>query len=260
MWIDTHAHIDREDFTHDFKAVLERAKQVGVEKIGCVATTDTVDDLMHTLSVVAAHPDLFAIIGVHPHNTSGPIDDRLRHLEELATSPEYSADIKAIGETGLDTFYDHAPLSSQETWFRAHLDLAKRLELPVVCHIRDAHQEALEILKDYPTVRGIIHCFTGNKDHAQKYVELGYFLSLSGIVTFPGKRTEELREAATWVPQDRILVETDCPFLAPVPYRGKRNEPSYVAETATFLANLRNTTVEDFARQTTGNARKILGL
>lgn len=259
MLIDTHAHVDAPDFDGDRLEVLERARDAGVGAVIIAGAARTVADLERTADTaeIAAPVALYATAGVHPHEARFYGDEHEAAIERLAARPA----VVAIGETGLDFHYNHSPPEVQAEVFARHVAVARRVGLPLVCHIRDAHGQARQILDaaGAAEVGGVIHCFTGGPADAAAYVERGFYISLSGIVTF-GKNAEPIREAARQVPADRLLVETDSPYLAPVPVRGRRNEPAFVAHTVARVAQLRGITEETLAEQTSANARALFGL
>ena len=253
--IDTHAHIDAADFDDDRGEVLERAREAGVQAIIIAGAARTAEDMARTVETAALSPALFASCGVHPHEARYLDRDLMAALEAISEQ----ADVIAIGESGLDYHYDHSPRGDQRAAFERHIELAERRGLPLICHIRDAHSEAQEILRSAPNVRGVIHCFTGGPADAEVYLELGYWISFSGIATF-GQNADPIREAAKLTPVDRLLIETDAPYLAPVPLRGKRNEPAFIVHTATRLAEVRGESLEAIATATTDNAHTLFAL
>lgn len=260
MLIDTHAHIDAADFDGDRDAVLSRARDAGVGAIIVAGAARSVEDLERTADCADMEIDgveLYATAGVHPHEARHFTGEHAAAIAELAGRPR----IVAVGETGLDYHYNHSPPEIQRQVFARQIEIAREVGLPVVCHIRDAHDEAREILdaSGAAEVGAVIHCFTGDPDDAAAYVERGFYISLSGIVTF-GASAEPIREAVRRIPADRILVETDSPYLAPVPMRGKRNEPAFVAHTAARIAQLRGITEAELAELTTANARAAFDL
>ena len=193
-------------------------------------------------------------MGIHPHDAAQATEEDWATLERLARRP----DVCAVGETGLDFFYDHSPRDVQAEGFRRQCALAKRLGKPLVVHVRDAHAECAEILRGEGVARGMIHCFTGDTDAARRYLDLGFHLSISGVVTY--KKTEALQAAVAFAPLDRLLVETDSPFLAPIPYRGKNNEPGFVQHTATKVAQLKALDPDVLAETCARNTKALLGL
>ena len=256
--IDSHCHIDGREFDDDRSDVLARARAAGVGKMVVVGTGRTIDDIARAPTLAVAEPDVWATVGLHPHDAKEGTDAFFSALEELAGRPR----VVAIGETGFDFHYDHSPREVQAEAFRRQVRLARRLGKPIVCHVRDAHAEALAVLREEGAreVGAVIHCFTGNPDDAAAYVAEGLYISFSGIVTFPAKSAEPIRQAVKVVPRDRILVETDAPYLAPVPMRGKRNEPAWVLHTAEVVARQAGMPVEELCALAVANASAVFGL
>ncbi|QRK07808.1 TatD family hydrolase [Archangium violaceum] len=251
--VDSHCHFDRAE-SAQVTAALERARAAGLVHAVIVGQFQGPGDWGIALEVAAAHPDfLTPTLGIHPHEAARATEADLEHLERTCARPE----IHAVGEAGLDYYYDHSPRDVQAQVFRRQCALAKRLGKPLVVHVRDAHGDCEAILKEEGVSRGVIHCFTGDTDAARRYLELGFMLSLSGVVTY--KKTQALQDAVRFAPLDRLMVETDSPYLAPVPYRGKKNEPSYVVETARKVAELKGVTLEQVAEVTTANAAALFG-
>jgi len=252
--VDTHAHLHFPEFAGDLEAVLERARAAGVR---CMVTIGTdVESSRAAVALAGREPDVWAAVGIHPHAAGLADEARLAEIERLAAAPR----VVAIGETGLDFFRLLSPRDAQERAFRAQLALARRLRKPVLVHCRDAHEETLAILAEVPVgeVGGIMHCFSGDAGEARRCLDLGLLISLAGPVTYPKARA--LPEVAKVVPADRLVVETDCPFLPPQPYRGKRNEPAYLAVTAARVAELRAEPLEELASRMSENARTLLRL
>ena len=258
MFVDSHAHIEGEKFAADRDEVIARARAAGVEIIVCVGNGDVSSDSHSAaLDVAEQHSFIFSTVGVHPHEATLLDDDLYHRLKELARHPK----VIAIGEIGLDYHYDHSPRDIQRQAFRRQINLARELNLPAVIHTREAEGDTLEILREdwhKSGLPGIIHCFTGTRAFAEAAVDLGFLISFSGVVTF--KASEDLRETAQALPLDKILIETDAPYLAPVPYRGKRNEPAYVVETARCIANLRGIGVAELGRITSDNFKRLFQL
>ncbi len=252
--VDSHAHLDFEDFAADLEAVMARARAAGVARIVAVGLWRRPGDFGNALELAARRPDLFAAtIGIHPHECARvPEEDWARH-DALARDPR----VVGVGETGLDFHYDHSPRADQERAFRRSLATARAVAKPVVIHVREADETCVRVLREegVPPAGGVIHCFTGDAAAARAYLDLGLLISVAGIVTF--KTADAIREAVRIVPRDRLLVETDSPFLAPVPFRGKRNEPAHVALTAARVAELWGTDVEEVGRVTSANARRL---
>jgi TatD DNase family protein len=258
--VDSHCHIDGEAFDEDRDAVVQRAEDAGVVAMMTIGTGDPhTDHFRRAVAVAEKYENVFASVGVHPHDAKLYDDAAEEHLIDLARS---SAKVIAWGEIGLDFYYDHSPRDVQRDVFRRQIRTARRLGLPIVVHSRDADDETVSILSgeysgqtDNPKAKtesvGIMHCFGGTPEMATALMDLGFLISFAGNVTF--KKAENLRAAARVVPLDKLLVETDCPFLTPIPFRGKRNEPAYVEHTARFLAELYGVEVETLAERTTRN-------
>jgi TatD DNase family protein len=260
--VDSHCHLEAKDFTtadgHDERAdVLARARAAGVEAFVCVGSGGSMHEVQTALSFAEAHDDIWAAVGIHPHDAARVPAGAVDEIAELA---RYNRRVVCVGETGLDYHYDHSPREEQKALLRRFVAIARDAGKPLSLHIRDAHDDALAILGDEGAadVGGVVHCFTGNLADARRWIALGFHISLSGVVTF--KSAEAIREAASWIPLERLLVETDCPYLAPVPMRGKRNEPAFVAHTATAVARLRGVDAGEFAAATTANARRLFKL
>jgi TatD DNase family protein len=254
MLIDTHAHLDMQDFDNDLEETLARAFAAGITRIVTVGTDRQTSET--TLGIARRHPQIFAGVGVHPHNATGFPEGDLATVAELTSHPE----VVAWGEIGLDFFRRYAPPEDQVSLFKRQLTMARDLELPVIIHDRNAHEEVLGLLKHMgPGERlGVIHCFSGDVGLARDFIALGYYISIPGTVTY--KNALQIREVASKIPLERMLIETDAPFLAPVPHRGKRNEPAFVALTAEEIARLRQMDLEDLGRTTSLNARDLFGL
>ncbi len=254
--IDSHCHLDFEDFSPELPAVLERARAAGIVSMICIGSGRDLTSARAAVRLAAAEADIFAAVGVHPHDVARMTEDDWVALGPLAAAPR----VVGIGETGLDYHYDHSPRDVQAMAFRRFVALGRQVSRPIVCHIRDAHADAAAILRDEGAlaVGGVIHCFTGDISDARPYLDLGFYLSFSGILTF--KKAEDIQRAAAFAPLDRILVETDAPFLAPIPFRGKRNEPAYIVKTLEFLATLRGISFDEAAAATTANTRRLFAL
>ena len=254
--IDSHAHVDGPEFDADRDDVLARARAAGVHRIVVIGAVGDPSSAERAVALAERDPQIWATIATHPHDVEKMTPDWWATHERLATHPR----VVAIGETGLDYYYDHAPREAQQAAFARFIALARSVGKPVVCHIRDAHEDARAILREHHAqeLGVVIHCFTGTPDDAAAYAELGAYVSFSGIVTY--KSAQALRDAVRLVPRDRLLVETDCPYLAPIPQRGKRNEPAYVVHTAEVVAREAGMSFEDLAAQTTANANRIYRL
>ena len=251
---DTHAHLHFPEFAGDLDTVLERARSAGVR---CILTIGTdVPTSRAAAAMAASEPDVWAAVGIHPHEAAAADEAALAEIERLAGEPR----VVAIGETGLDFFRNLAPRDAQERAFQSQLALAHRTRKPVVVHCREAHDETLRLIgeADVSTHGGIMHCFSGDVGIARRCLDLGLLVSLAGPVTYP--KPGALPDVARFVPADRLVVETDCPFLPPQPHRGKRNEPAYLAITAARVAELRGEPLVDLAARTSDNARRLLGL
>ena len=259
MFTDSHAHIDGPEFDADRDAIIERAHAAGVTTILNVGTGDPHSGAFErAVELGRKHPSVYTAIGVHPHDARFYDDAAEALIKRLIETGER---VVAWGEIGLDFHYDNSPRDVQVEVFKRQLRAARECELPVIIHTREAESETVEILRsDYAGAArpGVFHCFSGSRKLAEEALALDFMISFSGIVTF--RKAEDLREVARHVPFDRLLVETDCPFLAPVPYRGKRNEPGYVVEVARCIAELRGVEVEEVARVTTENFKRFLRL
>ena len=248
--IDSHCHLDNEQFNPDREAVIDRALAAGVERMVVIGTGEGPPDLEAGIRLADRFPSIYATVGVHPHDPSKASPDTFKQLAELLKHPK----VIALGEIGLDYHYDHSPREVQREVFLQQMLMAGEARKPIVIHTREAWEDTMALLETYWRpygLGGIMHCFSGNPDQAALCLDLGFHLSFGGIVTFP--KTLDIQEAARRTPPDRLLVETDAPYLAPVPYRGKRNEPAFVRETARKLAELRGVSVEEIARITSAN-------
>ena len=259
MLIDSHAHLDFEEYGDDLPAVIERARAAGLVRIVLVGQWREGKGMAGAAAAVElarSQPQLFsATAGIHPHDAAQATAEDLDALSRLCADPA----VVAVGECGLDYHYDRSPREVQRERFALQLRLARRLGKPVVVHTREADLDTADLLaRELGPDGGVIHCFTSDWTAAQRYLALGLYLSFSGVLTF--KTAEAVRDAAARAPLDRLLVETDCPFLTPVPHRGKRNEPAFVALTAARLAEVRGMPLADLAQATTANARRVLRL
>lgn len=267
MYVDSHAHLEGSKFEADREAVLSRAREAGVEKILLIGsgtgpgTYDCAIKLAEQKHENA--PELFATLGVHPHEASLVGEADYSEMEQLAKNPK----IIAWGEIGLDYYYDHSPRDVQKQVFIRQMELARAAKLPIVIHCRpsdnseNAWDETLTLIREHwgsTGIGGILHCFTGELHHMHAALEMGFIISFAGNVTFP--KAVNIREAAKQAPLHRIFVETDSPFLAPVPHRGKRNEPAFVTQTARHIAELRGIAVEELAAATTANFKRFFSL
>ncbi|MDP9266898.1 MAG: TatD family hydrolase [Acidobacteriota bacterium] len=267
MYIDSHAHLDGPKFDSDRAEVIARARAAGVKAILCIGNGTGPGTLDCAAKLAEHHRDdgIYASTGVHPHDARLANTASYQEIERLVEQKQ----VIAIGEIGLDYFYKHSePLVQQEVFIR-QMEIARAAELPIILHIRPATEndaaweDAFRLLREHwqPTGlggRGIFHCFTGNADQAKRALDLGFLISFAGVVTFP--KSAEIQEAARQVPLDRMLIETDSPYLAPAPHRGQRNEPAFVVETARYLAQLRGVSAEDIGMATSRNFRGLFGL
>ena len=263
MFIDSHAHLEGKRFDADREQVIARARESGVEAIVAIGNGDGPGTLDCGIRLAAQHDFMYATVGIHPHEAEQAKDSDFDEMATLVKHPK----VIAWGEIGLDYFYDHSPRDVQKQVFLRQMELAKVVKLPIVIHCRpsdgseNAWDDCLMLIKEHwsPTgLGGIMHCFTGTVEHARYSLDLGFMISFAGNITFP--KAQNIRDAAQIVPLDRMLIETDSPYLAPVPYRGKRNEPVFVIETARQIGGLRGMTPEAVGEQTTENFRRFFKL
>lgn len=251
---DSHCHLDGPQFDADREETIQRALDAGVDCLMAIGTGNGPPDLEAGLRLADRYAHIYCTVGVHPHHAAKATDQTILELEALLRHPK----VLAIGEMGLDYHYNFSPPEIQREVFIAQLHLAARYNKPIVIHTREAWDDTFAILEEHWKGKGIMHCFSGGPEEARRSLALGFHISFAGVVTFP--KATSLQAAARQVPADRILIETDAPYLAPVPYRGKRNEPAFVAHTARKLADLRSSTPEEIARLTTFNFRTLMGL
>jgi TatD DNase family protein len=263
MFVDSHAHLEMEQFEADRSAMLQRAKDAGIETILAIGSGTGPGSLDCAIQLAQQHDFIYATIGIHPHEAKLARDADFEEMSQLAKRPK----VIAWGEIGLDYFYDHSPRDVQQLVFLKQLQLAQAARLPIVIHCRpsdqseDAWDDCLRLLGENwaaSALGGILHCFTGTWVHAQLALDMGFMISFAGNITFP--KAQHIREAAKQAPLDRILIETDSPFLAPVPHRGKRNEPSFVREVARQLGELRGLSTEDAGLLTAENFYRFFSL
>jgi TatD DNase family protein len=252
--VDSHVHLDDPKFDADREAAIERALAAGVERMMAIGTGSGPPDLETAIRLAERYPFIFATIGIHPHDASKATPEAFARLRALAAHPK----VLAIGEIGLDYHYDFSPRDVQQSVFRTQLEIAAEARKPVVIHSRESWPDTMALVGQAvpPANSGIIHCFTGDAQQARQALDLGFHLAFGGVLTFP--TAGAVREAARITPQDRLLLETDCPYLAPVPHRGRRNEPSFVVEVARRLAEIRGCTLDEIAAQTTRNFERLL--
>ncbi len=253
IFIDSHCHIDGEQFDADREEVIGRALDAGVRAMLNIGTgTPKEDSFEKTVELAETHENIFASVGIHPHDAVEYGEDVEMRLKRLT---QKSKKVIAWGEIGLDFYYEHSPREVQEKVFRRQINVARELDLPIIIHSRDADDLTVEILREECTYQdfrgGIMHCFGGTPEMAEKLMEIGFLISFAGNVTF--KKAENLRDSARVVPLENLLIETDCPYLTPIPFRGKRNEPARVVETAKFLADFYEIELEKLANHTTEN-------
>jgi len=254
MLIDSHCHLNYKGLVEDQDAVIARARSAGITGMLNISTRESEWDAV--IGTAARHPDIWATIGIHPHEADSHPDVDTEKLVGAAGH----AKVIGIGETGLDYYYDHSDRERQKSSFRSHIAASRETGLPLIVHTRDAEEDTAHILieeMEQGAYSGVIHCFTASADFAEKALALGLYISLSGIVTF--KNARDLQATAAEIPEDRLLVETDAPFLAPVPHRGKTCEPAYVADTLRFLADLRGVTPERLQATTSANFMRLFG-
>jgi TatD DNase family protein len=258
MFVDSHCHIDGPEYDADREEVIQRARDAGVGAILNVGTGDPHSgSLERAVELAEKHDDIYTAVGTHPHDAR-LFDARAEHTIKTVVK---SSRVIAWGEIGLDYHYDNSPRDVQRDVFRRQLQLACDVRLPVIIHTREAEGDTIDILKSEWTASGlpgIMHCFSGGSELAEKAIELGFMISFAGILTF--KKADDLREVARHVPLDRLLIETDCPYLSPVPFRGKRNEPAHVVEVARCLAGIHGRDIEEIGAITTKNFARLFGL
>jgi len=263
IFVDSHAHLETEQFEADREQVIARAREAGIETILAIGSGTGPGSLDCAIRLAEQHDFIYATIGIHPHEAKLARDPDFEEMVQLATRPK----VIAWGEIGLDYFYDHSPRDIQQQVFLRQLEMAQAAKLPIVIHCRpsdgtdDAWEDCLTLLRERWAgngLGGILHCFTGTMAHATRALDMGFMISFAGNVTFP--KAQPIRDAAKQVPLDRMLIETDSPFLAPVPHRGKRNEPSFVKETARQIGEIRGQSMEDIGFQTANNFYRFFSL
>ena len=256
MFVDSHAHLDGEQFASDREQVIVRAQESGVQTIVAIGNGDGPAQVDCGIRLAEKYDFIYATLGIHPHEARLADEAAYRHMEQLAKHPK----VIAWGEIGLDYFYDHSPRDVQKEVFTRQMELAAAARLPIVIHCRpsdgsdNAWEDSLALIREHWAANGlggILHCFTGNWPQARRALDMGFMISFAGNLTFP--KAQQIRDAALGVPLERMLIETDSPYLAPVPYRGKRNEPAFVKETARKLGELRGLAAEEVGRRTTSN-------
>ncbi|MBO0999577.1 TatD family hydrolase [Bacillus sp. SD075] len=254
MLFDTHVHVNAEQFNEDLEDVIERAKEAGVNNMVVVGFDRPT--IIRAMELIEAYDFMYAAVGWHPVDAIDMTEEDLQWIEDLSNHPK----VVAIGEMGLDYHWDKSPKEVQMEVFRKQIRLAKKVGLPIIIHNREATADIVHILKEEEASRvgGIMHCFSGSAETALECINMNFYISLGGPVTF--KNAKKPKEVAAAVPLDRLLIETDCPYLAPHPYRGKRNEPSYVKLVAAQIAEIKQLTIEEVSQTTTENAKKLFGI
>ncbi|HET7150949.1 MAG TPA: TatD family hydrolase [Candidatus Acidoferrum sp.] len=255
--IDSHAHIDFPQFAEDRAAMLERARAAGITTLLAIGTGPGPEKLDSAIPFAEQHDWIYATIGIHPHEAKEVTPGHLEELSRLTKHPK----VIAWGEIGLDYFYDHSPRETQQKLFRDQMELAAQAKLPIVIHCRDAWPDCMNLLEEHwkpASLGGILHCFSSTLEDARRGIDMGFLISFAGNSTYP--KAQNLRDVAKVLPLEKILIETDSPYLAPQAYRGKRNEPAYVAEVARTLASVRNLSPDDVAAATAENFRRLFRL
>jgi TatD DNase family protein len=263
MYIDSHCHLDGPRFDSDREQVITRSREAGIANILCIGTGDGPGTLDCAIKIAEQHEFIYASVGIHPHEAQLAKDSDFAELEQLARRPK----VIAWGEIGLDYYYDHSPRDIQKNVFIGQMELARAAKLPIVIHCRpsenseNAWEDCLALIDEHwkPSgLGGILHCFTSSPTHGKRALDMGFMISFAGNVTFP--KAQQIRDSAKEVPLDRMLIETDAPFLAPIPYRGKRNEPAYVKETARQVGELRGLSGDEVGEQTAQNFLRFFSL
>ena len=249
MYFDSHAHYDNPQYDEDRESLLASLPKHGIT--GVINVGFDVISSKKAIALAEAYPFIYAAVGVHPHDVKDMTESDLPTLKELSAHPK----VVAIGEIGLDFHYDHSPRDLQRYWFAKQLELAKSLDMPVSIHSREASKEVFDIITESGVTKGVMHCYSGHLPMALDYVKMGFYISLSGTVTY--KNAAKTKEVAAGVPLDRLLIETDCPYLSPVPFRGKRNDSTKLSHIVEAIAEAKNLPIEDIAKATDKNARKL---
>jgi TatD DNase family protein len=257
QFVDSHAHLDGPEFDADREAVIERARAAGLRYLLVIGGASGPEQMGAALPIAESHDGIYAAAGIHPHDASKAQDAHFDHLRRLARQPKFLA----VGEIGLDYYYDHSPREVQKQVLFRQLDLAREVKLPIIIHCRDAWPDLREIIRAHwrhTGLGGILHCFSGTLEDALELMDWGFLVSFAGNLTF--KKAEDVRAVAGGIPLDRLLTETDCPYLAPVPHRGKRNEPAYVVEVTRELARLHNLSEEEMGQRAVRNFTEFFRL
>jgi TatD DNase family protein len=251
MFIDSHAHLDDERFDDDRETVIKNLKTDQIDIVINIGAD--IASSKSTLNLAQTYDNIYSVVGVHPHSVSELVGVGLDEIESLARDEK----TVAIGEIGLDYYYENSPKQLQKEYFIEQIRLAKKLDLPIVIHSREAVKDTLDIIKSEKSsnLRGVMHCFSSSVEIAKEYVKLGFYIAIGGVVTFKNARVT--KEVAKYVPLESLLIETDCPYLAPEPFRGKRNEPKYIKYTAEEIAKIKEVDLEEIAKITSANAKKL---
>ncbi len=252
MLFDSHAHYNDSRFSDDVHDILSVMQENNVSYI--MNACSSMDEIPYILELAEKYDFLYASVGVHPHEAEYMTDKDIELLEDYAKHPK----VKAIGEIGLDYYYDNSPRELQQKWFSRQIELAQKLDMPIIIHDRDAHRDCLDILNQYRGVHGVFHCYSGSAEMLDEVLDLGLYVAFGGTLTF--KKAQRPLEAAKAAPLDRIMIETDCPYLAPEPNRGKRNSSLYIHYVAEKLAEIKNMSVSEIEKITTENAKKCFGI
>jgi TatD DNase family protein len=246
MLVDSHCHLNFPEFKEDLDAVIKRAEEAGVKTFLTINTS--LDESEQIQEIADRYPNVYCTVGAHPHDAADHVYKDV--YDDLIRLAQHSK-VVGIGETGLDYYYNNSPRLEQIESFKTHIKASIELGLPLIIHTRDADEDTLPCLREFPKAKGVFHCFSGGMELAKTALDLGFYISFSGIITF--KKADELREVAKFAPMDRVLVETDSPFLAPIPHRGERNEPAYTRITAMKLAEIKEISLEEVSKLTTRN-------
>jgi len=249
MYFDTHAHYDNPRYKEDRDSLLKSLPEHGIELV--LVPGYDMPSSRKAIEFAEAYPHIYAAVGFHPHDSSKRKAGDLEKLEVLTKNPR----VKAVGEIGLDYHYDYSPRDVQKECFRLHMELAQKVELPAIVHQREAAEDTLAVLRDFPDVPGVVHCFSGSVEVAREILNMGWYLSFTGVITYSNARKSH--EVIRYAPRDRIMLETDAPYMAPVPYRGKRNSSLYMPEITASLAEIWEVSLEEAARITTENGKRF---
>lgn len=251
MFFDSHAHYDHDQFDSDRELVLDRLKEEGISNV--INAASDIDSSKKAIKLTEKYSYFYCSVGIHPHDVSKANEEDIAKLKKLSENNK----VVAVGEIGLDYYYNHSAKETQRQWFKKQLNLARELNLPVIIHDRDAHADCLDIImsEKIEEIGGVFHCYSGSWEMAKKLLDMGLYISFSGSITF--KNAVKLIEVVKNIPKDRMLIETDCPYLAPVPYRGKRNDSSYIKYTAEKIADVKGISIEEVAHLTADNTKTL---